>query len=324
METNFDLAKPRHSEQILPVPSIIQFVQIQTSFSLLFRLFLLEAEEIRDFFLSSVIRKNSLHSHLYFIESFIQNYNRSYTTQQGIVLYTLQPSKGRICNLYLITINFNSIISNYQETNTITCSFSLSFSVGLVFQGAFSFCNRCASPCRTEERRRKLCLRELQNYAGSHEDIYVVCSIHLYFYQSLRHTCITRLYDGAVTFLFSINFQNWLAFLSLHKPLFSEHSSIYFPNSQSPGAWNNNAFCRVSIINILLYFQVKFQLYINLFNVRLFFYLFIQDISFTKVYKNAPSVFVSANHTSSGGGLDPMHNSITAWVEVSQSSILRS
>ncbi|XP_073250476.1 uncharacterized protein [Porites lutea] len=95
----------------------------------------------------------------------------------------------------------------------------------------------------------KLCLRELQNYAGSHEDIYV----------------------------------NWLAFLSLHKPLFSEHSSIYFPNSQSPGDWNNNAFCR--------------------------------DISFTKVYKNAPSVFVSANHTSSGGGLDPMHNSITAWVE---------
>ncbi|CAH3176026.1 unnamed protein product [Porites lobata] len=95
----------------------------------------------------------------------------------------------------------------------------------------------------------KLCLRELQNYAGSHEDIYV----------------------------------NWLAFLFLHKPLFSEHSSIYFPNSQSPGAWNNNAFCR--------------------------------DISFSKVYKNAPSVFVSANHTSSGGGLDPVHNSITAWVE---------
>ncbi|CAH3133263.1 unnamed protein product [Porites lobata] len=95
----------------------------------------------------------------------------------------------------------------------------------------------------------KLCLRELQNYAGSHEDIYV----------------------------------NWLAFLSLHKPLFSEHSSIYFPNSQSPGAWNNNAFCR--------------------------------DISFTKVYQNAPSVFVSANHTSSRGRLDPMYNSITAWVE---------
>ena len=27
------------------------------------------------------------------------------------------------------------------------------FFVGLVFKGAFSFCNRCASPCRTQERR---------------------------------------------------------------------------------------------------------------------------------------------------------------------------
>ncbi|CAH3133122.1 unnamed protein product [Porites lobata] len=95
----------------------------------------------------------------------------------------------------------------------------------------------------------KICLRELQNYAGSHEDIYV----------------------------------NWLAFSSLDKPMFSEHSSVYFANSQKPAVWNNNAFCK--------------------------------DISFTKLYKNAPSVFVSANHTSSGGGQDPMHNSITAWVE---------
>ena len=31
----------------------------------------------------------------------------------------------------------------------------------------------------------KICLRELQNYAGSHEDIYVVCSI-LYFFSFLR------------------------------------------------------------------------------------------------------------------------------------------
>ena len=29
------------------------------------------------------------------------------------------------------------------------------FFVGLVFKGAFSFCNRCASPCRTQERRRQ-------------------------------------------------------------------------------------------------------------------------------------------------------------------------
>ena len=36
------------------------------------------------------------------------------------------------------------------------------------------------------------------------------------------------------------------------------------------------------------------------------------------MYNNAPSVFVSANHTSTGGNQDPMHNSITAWVEVTQ------
>ncbi|XP_073252197.1 uncharacterized protein [Porites lutea] len=95
----------------------------------------------------------------------------------------------------------------------------------------------------------KICLRELQNYAGSHEDIHV----------------------------------NWLALFSLEKPFFIEHSSVYFANSKPPSPWNNNAFCR--------------------------------DISFAFAYKNAPSVFVSANHTSSGGGRDPMHNSITAWVE---------
>ena len=29
------------------------------------------------------------------------------------------------------------------------------FFMGLVFKGAFSFCNRCAPPRRTEERRRQ-------------------------------------------------------------------------------------------------------------------------------------------------------------------------
>ena len=45
---------------------------------------------------------------------------------------------------------------------------------------------------------------------------------------------------------------------------------------------------------------------------------FFKDIQFAKVYSNAPSVFVSANHSSSGGNKDPMRNSITAWVEVRQ------
>ncbi|XP_020600954.1 uncharacterized protein LOC110040108 isoform X2 [Orbicella faveolata] len=95
----------------------------------------------------------------------------------------------------------------------------------------------------------KVCLRELQNYAGSHEDVHV----------------------------------KWLAFSSLHKPLFTEHSSVYFANSQHPPADYNNAFCK--------------------------------DIRFARKYNSTPNVFVSANHSSSGGNQQPVHNGITAWVE---------
>ena len=38
-------------------------------------------------------------------------------------------------------------------------------------------------------------------------------------------------------------------------------------------------------------------------------------------YQRAPNLFVSANHSSTGGNLDPMHNSITAWVEVRQGDL---
>jgi len=95
----------------------------------------------------------------------------------------------------------------------------------------------------------KVCLRELQNYAGSHEDVHV----------------------------------KWLAFSSLHKPLFTEHSSVYFTNAQHPPAEYNNAFCK--------------------------------DIRFARKYNSTPNVFVSANHSSGGGNQQPVHNGITAWVE---------
>ncbi|XP_078382516.1 uncharacterized protein LOC144665202 [Oculina patagonica] len=95
----------------------------------------------------------------------------------------------------------------------------------------------------------KVCLRELQNYAGSHEDVYV----------------------------------KWLAFSSLHKPLFSEHNSVYFANSQHPPADYNNAYCK--------------------------------DVRFTKNYNSTSNVFVSANHSSGGGNQQPEHNGIAAWVE---------
>ncbi|XP_022808787.1 uncharacterized protein LOC111345773, partial [Stylophora pistillata] len=95
----------------------------------------------------------------------------------------------------------------------------------------------------------KVCLRELQDYAGSHEDVHV----------------------------------NWLAFSVLHKPLFSEHNSIYFANSQSPSVDHNGAYCK--------------------------------DVSFTQTYNSTPNVFVSTNHSTSGGNLQSIRNGITAWVE---------
>ncbi|KAL9961999.1 hypothetical protein ACROYT_G031050 [Oculina patagonica] len=95
----------------------------------------------------------------------------------------------------------------------------------------------------------KFCLRELQNYAGSHQDISV----------------------------------NWLAFTYLRKPPFSEHNSIYFVNSKPPPGDHNNAFCK--------------------------------DVTFANAYNTTPNVFISANHSTKGGNLSPVHNGITAWVE---------
>lgn len=109
-----------------------------------------------------------------------------------------------------------------------------------------------------------------------------------------------------------------MAFSSLHKPLFAEHDSIYFANSGIPPADHNNAFCEVSYHFFLavlpsLFYLIVWRL-INMKDLKIVF----QDIHFIRVYNNAPSVFVSANHTSTGGNQDPMHNSITAWVEVTQ------
>ena len=39
---------------------------------------------------------------------------------------------------------------------------------------------------------------------------------------------------------------------SLHKPLFTEHSSVYFANTQHPPADYNNAYCKVGISFFLL------------------------------------------------------------------------
>ncbi|XP_022806206.1 uncharacterized protein LOC111343322 [Stylophora pistillata] len=96
----------------------------------------------------------------------------------------------------------------------------------------------------------KVCLRELQNYAGSHKDISV----------------------------------NWFAFVDLHKPPFLEHGMVPFINNKSPPDDQNDAFCK--------------------------------DVSFLHTYHTVPNVLVSANHSTKGGNLSPVHNGITAWIEV--------
>ena len=63
------------------------------------------------------------------------------------------------------------------------------------------------------------------------------------------------MYSDHLVFLIFI-FQKWLAFSSLQKPLFSEHSSVYFANSQSPSAGHNRAYCKVELdLNELVQFQ---------------------------------------------------------------------
>ncbi|XP_078381933.1 uncharacterized protein LOC144664642 isoform X1 [Oculina patagonica] len=96
----------------------------------------------------------------------------------------------------------------------------------------------------------KVCLRELQNFDGKHEYINV----------------------------------NWMAFSKLHKPLFTEHGSVKFPNTNPPTDENNNAYC--------------------------------EFVPFTRSYNITPSVLVSANHsTTASGNLAPVHNGITTWIE---------
>ena len=43
---------------------------------------------------------------------------------------------------------------------------------------------------------------------------------------------------------------------------------------------------------------------------------FLKDINFHNFYNGTPHVFVSADHSSKGGNISPVHNGITAWIEV--------
>ena len=43
---------------------------------------------------------------------------------------------------------------------------------------------------------------------------------------------------------------------------------------------------------------------------------FSKDVAFKKPYNDSPEVLVCPNHTTSGGNLNPLYNSISAWTEV--------
>ncbi|XP_074614661.1 uncharacterized protein LOC141874349 [Acropora palmata] len=76
---------------------------------------------------------------------------------------------------------------------------------------------------------------------------------------------------------------DWLAFEELHRPLFREHGSVSFTNGGGPSQEFNFAFC--------------------------------EDVLFKKPYNDSPEVLVSANHSTNGRNLNPLYNSISAWVE---------
>ena len=54
-------------------------------------------------------------------------------------------------------------------------------------------------------------------------------------------------------------YQNWLAFMNLHKPPFSEHNVIHFINNRAPQDAQNNAFCKVSCHCRFSYFTDYFK-----------------------------------------------------------------
>ncbi|XP_078381906.1 uncharacterized protein LOC144664627 isoform X3 [Oculina patagonica] len=95
----------------------------------------------------------------------------------------------------------------------------------------------------------KICLRELQNFAGAHDDISV----------------------------------NWLAFESLHRPLFSEHNEVNFQNNALPSEKHNFAFC--------------------------------QNVSFIRSYNTPPTVLLTTKHSTRGGNAAAECNGIVSWIE---------
>lgn len=54
----------------------------------------------------------------------------------------------------------------------------------------------------------------------------------------------------------------------------------------------------------------------NVLSQRTCFFVFLKDVNFANFYNGTSNVFVSADHSSKGGNLNPVHIGITTWVEV--------
>ena len=65
---------------------------------------------------------------------------------------------------------------------------------------------------------------------------------------------------------------------------------------------------------LMLFFTLAF-INASIFAFSLVFF-FPEDVVFKKHYNDSPEVLVCANHTTSGGNLNPLYNSISAWAEV--------
>ncbi|XP_022809623.1 uncharacterized protein LOC111346613 [Stylophora pistillata] len=129
--------------------------------------------------------------------------------------------------------------------------------------------------------------------APREQDNFAFCKVHNFtkeFYAPpVVIVTVNHLYDSKN--VYSIKPENnvlntwidWMAFEELHQPLFMEHGSLYFTNGKKPSKEFNYAFC--------------------------------EDVVFKKPYNDSPAILVSANHSTNGGNLNPIYNSISAWAE---------
>ena len=100
----------------------------------------------------------------------------------------------------------------------------------------------------------------------------------------------------------------------------------WFPCSTTRPAlyWNNKILILLQLgcLKFLLRFEtLVLFLTLALINASIFafslvFLFFCKDVVFKKHYNDSPEVLVCANHTTSGGNLNPLYNSISAWAEV--------